>query len=726
MVFNTPYVKRRRNISISGWIANALLIGLIPAICQAQSEDGAVQNSQDKTEESVLVGGNLDQQKSPALRASANGAAKLSTGTTEGMSKSTFTAQPLPPAPQIPSTFQPQPRRQMLVPQNPTEDTFTKPFVNELRGEGLTEEPQQPPDSGTEAKGTFATTKQDWQNQPLGPGSGMQPGNMQRGAGQPPYSQPNPSSQFGQPTGPPNVSSRFETPQAQPRPFAPGFANQDPDQPSQWIEESNEQGQSSRNGNSLSTNQPSYNPQLPTAASTNRRPQVGDTFGSPPALPPIRPNNAVQNAYNTEPASGPRGPSSIVQPTGFSQPVEVAKTGTDLAKSLIARFSVDNFSGPIPGKPVKLVEMLRQPISVEQRKPLIIQFWTTYYDWVMFVSEQENEQLVSRIPTPTNTAEKAMLDVARANARNRVLAAKIQLGKSQSKLVQFLPNWNSELLPIPNDLPLIQKYKTNYEIYKSYQLMPANLRGIDQMLPDTLELIVNRASAVELSQTAASRVLEALAARQSTTTHAIDCARQCRFLNQDLVASVISYNQAIADYSLTVARGYQTPEQIEAMLIAKPMLDTNNIAQRFQDATEQQRRFNAEAGSLPRGSQPQNGFNGTSPPSLGGSRPVQQFPSSGQPSGNARQFDSNPQSSMLGNGSNPAEIPRSGQSVLGGTVAPATPVNADSLGARPGASGGAFGQPFPNQGNQGPTSATNGSGVRSAQSPFGPGIGPGR
>ncbi len=390
-----------------------------------------------------------------------------------------------------------------------------------------------------------------------------------------------------------------------------------------------------------------------------------------------------------------------------------------MARSLISRYATDNFSGQLPGQPVKLLDLLGQPIAIQQRKPMIVQYWTTYYDWAMWVNEQETAQWLNRIPAPGNAAEKAMLDVARVDAKNRVLAAKIQLGKSQSKLVQFFPNWNSQQLPIPNDLPLILKYRTNFEAYQSYRLIPANLRGIDQMLPDTLELIASRAGAVELSKDAADKVLDAVSKRQVSTVVAIEIARQCRVVTNDLVASVISYNQAITDYSLTVARGFQTPEQIVEMLIGKPKLDTENVAQRFNDARQQQR---AAQSGTPSGQPVQNvgSFGNNGSPSLIGSRPNQPSSNSNQPNGLSPAFDPGAFQNSGQAGSNS----RQERSVLGGPVAPATPVGQNA--GNPNSPGGTFrsqtlAQPTFNQ-----PQPTSGNGVRAAQSPFGPPIGIGR
>lgn len=202
---------------------------------------------------------------------------------------------------------------------------------------------------------------------------------------------------------------------------------------------------------------------------------------------------------------------------------------------------------------------------------MVHQYWETYYDWANYVSTQQYQQWLTQIPSLVSSSDKAMLEAAIAVAGNKTLAAEIQLNKSQSGLLQYMPNWrSSDHLPLPNDLPLIQKYKTNYELYRSRQLMPVSLRGIDKMLPKTLELITRRAEAVKLTKVAADQILNGLSTGQSDLTSILEAGRVWRAAERDLVASVVSYNQAIGDYSMSVTGGYQAPEEVVAMLIAKP------------------------------------------------------------------------------------------------------------------------------------------------------------
>lgn len=181
---------------------------------------------------------------------------------------------------------------------------------------------------------------------------------------------------------------------------------------------------------------------------------------------------------------------------------------------------------------------------------------------------------LGRLNAGPSPAQQALLEAARSEARNTTLASQIQLGKSQSLLMQYMPNRPAEFLPLPSDKPLIGNYRTEYEKYKYFQMMPVNLRGIDQILPKQLQLIADRAKTVNVAKSAANQMAQALSNRQTTLQSVLEAAREWRISEKKLVGSVVSYNQAIADYALTVAQGYQSPQAVAAMLIAKPKTST--------------------------------------------------------------------------------------------------------------------------------------------------------
>ena len=311
----------------------------------------------------------------------------------------------------------------------------------------------------------------------------------------------------------------------------------------------------------------------PTVPMNRLTPQAG--FSNPQRTinsAATSPNRAVQGSYNSPINSQGSSAQSLVRPTGFNEPAK--PVDTKLAKSMMEKFVINPNGQNLPGTPLKLIEILREMTIVDQRPRMISQYWETYYDWASLVNAQEYSMWLGRLNAGPSPAQQALLEAARSEARNTTLASQIQLGKSQSLLMQYLPNRPAEFLPLPSDKPLLGKYRTEYEKFKYFQMMPVNLRGIDQILPKQLQLIADRAKTVNVAKSAANQMAQALSNRQTTLQSVLEAARDWRISEKKLVGSVVSYNQAIADYALTVAQGYQSPQAVAAMLIAKPKTST--------------------------------------------------------------------------------------------------------------------------------------------------------
>ncbi len=288
MVFKSFRTDVPRSFSGFSCLISGILICILTSFCHAQATYPPAINPATKVEESVLVQDANDIDQSPTFKASANGSARINDDATPELSKSTFTAQPLPSAPQIPSTFQPQPPSGMLVPEDPTEDTFTKPFTNELRGESLGDVATDDSKAGTDAVGTFATTNQDWQDQPFNP-SAMRAQPNVPGENNRPFQQPSPSSrlsnseQLSQPGtnhGSPAIPERPALPNSA-TPLNAGFS----DQPSQWKEvaraKANQAGQQTR---TLPISLPAFRNDRPEIK-TSTRPELAVRSTRHPRLP---------------------------------------------------------------------------------------------------------------------------------------------------------------------------------------------------------------------------------------------------------------------------------------------------------------------------------------------------------------------------------------------------------------------------------------------------------
>jgi hypothetical protein len=524
---------------------------LIATFTLPSAEIAQAQSASYSGQKSILV----KQNEKPV--AGSNGSASIDSDQTIS-TRSTFTARA-----QEGKSYQfgddPKPPRQLLVPNTPTEDTYTRPqvapiTVNDLRGgprvSGSTSTMQSDDfekNNGPQAVGTFATSKQSWQDQndlppvnksfqPSASSDGPQPDTS--------YQKLNFGSSNYESSRNPGLSSRSQAP------VVASFGSQEPT------------NATSNFGNQNFTNQgqvgPGYSkPVVAESSVVSSRQQYPSQA------------NQQRNAMAQRPMSSFNRDQSV-QPTNYAQPVPKKKVRTDLAKSLMARYSVDNLSGQLPGDPLKLVDLISQPIDISRRQEMVHRYWETYYDWAAYVNAQQYLGWLNQVSAGATSAESGMVEAAQLVAQNRVLAAEIQLGKSQAGMLEFLPGRGTSQLPLPADQPLISRYRTNYDLYKSQRMMPESLRGIDQMLPKTLELISNRAEAAQLSRSAADQVLRGLQGRQTSITSVLEAGRIWRLAERDLIASVTSYNQAIADYALSISQGYQPPDKVVAMLIGKP------------------------------------------------------------------------------------------------------------------------------------------------------------
>jgi len=225
-------------------------------------------------------------------------------------------------------------------------------------------------------------------------------------------------------------------------------------------------------------------------------------------------------------------------------------------------------SADASGTPVRLQELFLEPLAGSQRKQMVVQYWETYYDLAALKIATDYETWLSSIST--SGAEQGLLTAAQGMAADQQLAAKIQLGKSQSRLLDFMPNPRpNEFAPLPADEPLVEHYVTDYEKYKRVRTLPTSLRGIDPMLASTLKLITQRAETVSTAKQAADQAGLSVGNRQIPLASAIAAGQLWRDAQLDMIASTISYNQAISDFVLTLEPN-RSPEQLTAFMLGTP------------------------------------------------------------------------------------------------------------------------------------------------------------
>lgn len=298
-------------------------------------------------------------------------------------------------------------------------------------------------------------------------------------------------------------------------------------------------------------------------------------FGSQPTRQPLR-GRPIENETRNATSNGQAPVGQRFSNVDRSSD-KVDRSSIDFAKQQLRRIQAASVGES--GTPVRLIEMFLEPVSGSQRKQMVTQYWETYYDLAALKIATSYEDWLNSISTSTR-AETGLLSAAQQMAADGQLAAKIQLGKSQSRLLDFMPNPRPNgFAPLPADEPLVERYVTDYEKYKRVRSLPSSLRGIDPMLASTLKLITHRAATVSAAKNAVDQAGQALRNRQIPLASAIAAGRIWRDSQLDMIASTVSYNQAISDFVLTLESN-RSPEQLTAFMLGAPKSDSQSSAAR--------------------------------------------------------------------------------------------------------------------------------------------------
>ena len=299
---------------------------------------------------------------------------------------------------------------------------------------------------------------------------------------------------------------------------------------------------------------------------SSRLPQQNNGFGRQPSQQPLRGRatnngNDLRNRSSNSVASLNQRPVSPNQSDGKADRASIKFAQQQLK-------NIQPTAAGADGTPVRLQELLLEPLTGSQRKQMVVQYWETYYDLAALKIASDYEVWLNSISI--SGAEQGLLNAAQQMASDERLAAKIQLGKSQSRLLDFMPNPRpNEFAPLPADEPLVEQYVTDYEKYKRVRSLPTSMRGIDPMLASTLKLITQRARTVSTAKDAAERSGRSVRNQQIPLASVIAAGQLWRESQLDMVASTVSYNQAISDFVLTLEPN-RSPEQLTAFMLGAP------------------------------------------------------------------------------------------------------------------------------------------------------------
>lgn len=304
--------------------------------------------------------------------------------------------------------------------------------------------------------------------------------------------------------------------------------------------------------------------------SLGSRTQFNQNQNTPPAGQVQRQNLGLNQAADRQRiASG-----AAISPSNPNSAAPVARPNTAIAKGLMAQYRLDNSQQALPGDPVSLRQLLEQT-SPQNRPGMVGQYWLTYHAWCDVICCSHYASALNQVTDPRNPVEKNLLNTARSIANDELLAAELHLARAQSRLQQYMPNSQDQLvLPLPSDQPLITSYTTHYDFYASRRSIPNEIRNIATNMPQMLTLISQRASTAQSSQASMNQVRQFAQGGQAPVVQVLQAIRMWSDANKALVKSVVNYNRSIAAYSMNVLGTHKPVEQLAIALVGKPKSST--------------------------------------------------------------------------------------------------------------------------------------------------------
>ncbi|MEO1991495.1 MAG: hypothetical protein ABGW78_06145 [Pirellulales bacterium] len=280
-----------------------------------------------------------------------------------------------------------------------------------------------------------------------------------------------------------------------------------------------------------------------TSSGTSDKPNVATTTSTPP------------------PQSFPVGEAAVLLSTAL-EPMDLKKAAPE-----------DLYSRPLP-----LLEALERSGDRGRRLWITQAYWkvSSAFASVRFCTEAV--QRLELIAPGGDPHDRAVLDVAVAEAKADLAEARAQLVATQQELVDLIGLPISESAPWPVDRPLATPYQTHFAVIFSNRPATGRIRAIDRMLPSKHEAIEVRAAAVlaarkaldmaETDHAKGKRPIESVASAQAALA-----AQQREFL-----IATLAYNMDIAEYAMAVADPTIPDDRFVSMLISTPIQWRNDSA----------------------------------------------------------------------------------------------------------------------------------------------------
>ncbi|MCH5377431.1 MAG: hypothetical protein JJ992_26010 [Planctomycetes bacterium] len=331
-----------------------------------------------------------------------------------------------------------------------------------------------------------------------------------------------------------------------------------------------------RQDTSLGTPTPSFN----SDAESAQQPPPGDPLDASPgwgsiysrAVPGNREEDARQagalRAAGDAQLALPTEPAAVIEPLANEAPLApVDSASVASAVQLVRGVLRGNGDRPLDGQGVKLSDILTGIPGGEQRKHAALAYWRLAHHTAAHRFCTEETDLLFNLAIPQSVTDRALLTSWQASVKADEAQARLAAVRAQYALAAMKPNFGDANLPLPADLPFVGIYETQFETFRSRGVVSEQLAQINATLPLMHDLLERQADAVYATDAAVRELQQGYHAGQVSFHELLDGFEQLRRHRREFLASVLEYNESIADYALDVASSNLPVDRVVGMLI---------------------------------------------------------------------------------------------------------------------------------------------------------------
>lgn len=250
------------------------------------------------------------------------------------------------------------------------------------------------------------------------------------------------------------------------------------------------------------------------------------------------------------------------------------------ATSLLRNIMADDPEGQLEGEPITLLAALESSPDRRQQLLAVQDYWQLASAIGRYNTHLLAYRLITELESPGRTSggrndrrqpsgngDEAQIQEQRNNAHKRLDEARAEVQQRQRTLAKSARRNSGQPLPLPGDAQHTSVYFTRYNEIFAGRTAPATAMLMQRLLPHYHQAVDLRTTAATAAEDAWEAVREGFASGQFDVHSAIDAWGRFVEQQQAFVTLVGQYNEAIADYALTVAPENASAADLRGMLI---------------------------------------------------------------------------------------------------------------------------------------------------------------